>query len=85
MCRGISAAQRGAPTAVATSTPPSTMADTTWAKTWGWISPPIEPWTTHGRPSRKSIPGVSVCIVRLRGARELAWPGSRRKNAPRFW
>ena len=53
--------------------PPSTSADTTWAWICGWASPPIEPVTTHGRPSRKSIPGMSVCSVRFRGARTLGW------------
>ena len=40
--------QRGAATAVRTSTPPSTSADTSWAWTCGWASPPIDPATTHG-------------------------------------
>ena len=58
---------RGAATAVRMSAPPSTSADTSWTWIWGWMSPPIEPATTHGRrsPSRNSIPGRSVCAVRL--------------------
>ncbi len=63
--------QRGAATAVATSTPPSTRAETTWAKIAGWASPPMLPCTTQGRPSRKSIPGSSVCRVRLRGRQHV--------------
>ena len=62
---------RQPPTAVATSAPPSTRAETTWAWICGWASPPIEPHTTHGRPSRKSIPGISVWSVRRAGASDV--------------
>ena len=41
--------QRGAATAVRTSTPPSTTAETNWAWTCGWASPPMAPATIHGR------------------------------------
>ena len=67
----------------ATSTPPSTSADTNWAWICGWASPPIEPATIHGPgwPSRNSIPGSSVWSVRLPGARTFGWSGSRLKYA----
>src|SRR5450759_2797819 len=77
--RGDAACQRGAATAVATSTPPSTSADTTWAKIAGCASPPMDPWTTQGRPSRNSMPGRSVWSVRLPGASTFGCPGSRLK------
>src|SRR5260221_5952243 len=86
-CSPASTNQRGAATAVATSTPPSTRAETTWAWICGWASPPIDPATIHGSrsPARKSIPGMSVWSVRLRGARTFGCAGSRLKYEPRFW
>jgi hypothetical protein len=35
-------------------------------------------------PSRSAMPGMMVCIGRLRGAIALGCLGSRRKLAPRF-
>ena len=67
--------------------PPSTSADTSATWIWGWMSPPIDPATTHGRrsPSRNSIPGRSVWAGRLPGSRTLGLAGSSENDAPRFW
>ena len=71
-------------TAAAGESPPSTSAGTTWAWICGCASPPMEPTTTHGRPSRRIMAGMSVWSVRFRGARRFARDGSRLKYAPRF-
>ena len=65
----------------------STRADTTWARIWGWASPPICPVTTQGAvsPAWNSMAGRSVWSVRFPGARTFACSGSGLKYEPRFW
>src|SRR6185369_17185263 len=76
--------QRGASTAACGARPRSTTRVTSAACVCGWPSPPIVPYARRGRPSTRYIEGISVCAVRLPGARQLGWAGSSEKNAPRF-
>ena len=76
--------QRGASMAACGPSPRSTTRVTSAACVCGCPSPPIVPYTKRGRPRSRYIDGMSVCAVRLRGARWLGWRGSSEKYAPRF-
>ena len=48
---------------------------TSWTIVCGCPSPPIAPNATSATPSRSSMPGMSVCSVRERGASAFGWLG----------
>ena len=50
----------------------------------GWKCPPITPYGITAWPSFITMPGMIVCIGRLRGAMQFGWPRSTRKPKPRF-
>src|SRR6266851_8658908 len=75
---------RGRATASAGSSPRSTRLIKIWVCSCGWPSPPIDPNTIAGRPSRAAMAGISVCIVRFFGSSRLTCLGSSLKYAPRL-
>ena len=76
--------QRGASIAACGSAPSSTICVSSWAWTCACASPPMEPNTRLGVPSRRTIAGISVCIGRFDGPSTLTRLSSSVNDEPRL-